>query len=196
MYRPELPSTPIPALIQSSISSSSSLQHGIETHTSLTQPRPYLASRTPRNPHADAHRAPAFLRSAFLKQSASTLPYPYFHGIVTSTSLGHRWLSVGNDADAMESHHRVAYDTTPSQVFSSLGGFAVRTDWRISGPKHCETTSDFSPSSSPMSMLTLNWSSSAVVAISEERKRRGAARVEFSFVSGTEGVRRRSRWSR
>ena len=49
----------------------------------------------------------------------------------------------------MESHHRVANDTTSSQVFSSLGGFAVQTDWIISGPKHCETTSDFSPSLKP-----------------------------------------------
>ena len=90
----------------------------------------------------------------------------------------------------MESHHRIADDTTPSQVFSSLGGFAVRTDWRISGSKHCETTSDFSPSSSPMSMLTLNRSSLTIVTISEEGKRRGAAKVEFSFVSGTDGFRR------
>ena len=40
---------------------------------SLTQPGPYLASRTSRNPHADAHSTSAFPRSAFLRQTASTL---------------------------------------------------------------------------------------------------------------------------
>ncbi|KIJ94663.1 hypothetical protein K443DRAFT_640989 [Laccaria amethystina LaAM-08-1] len=72
-YRAEAkrPSAPIPALICSSTSSSSSItiapSDDPKTHPSLTQPRPYLASRTPRNPHADAHRALAYPRPAFLR---------------------------------------------------------------------------------------------------------------------------------
>jgi len=36
----------------------------------------------------------------------------------------------------MESHRRVADDVTPSQSSSSLGGFAVRTDWRRHPTSH------------------------------------------------------------
>jgi len=47
--------------VQRSTSSSSSVtippSDGSKTPPSLTQPRSYLASRTPRNPHADTHRA-------------------------------------------------------------------------------------------------------------------------------------------
>ena len=76
---------------QRSASSSSSItippSNGSKAPPSLTQPRSYLASRTPRNPHADAHRALAFPRFAFLRYSACSLCYPSFHGIGTSTSL-------------------------------------------------------------------------------------------------------------
>ena len=40
---------------------------------SLTQLRPYLASRSPRRPHPDARRALAYALSAFLRQTASFL---------------------------------------------------------------------------------------------------------------------------
>ena len=36
----------------------------------------------------------------------------------------------------MESHRRVADDVTPSQSSSTLGGFAVRTDWRRHPTSH------------------------------------------------------------
>jgi len=34
----------------------------------------------------------------------------------------------------MESHYRLADEIAPTQIFSSLGGFAVRTAWRTSDP--------------------------------------------------------------
>ena len=56
---------------QGSTSSSSSItilpSDGSITFPSLAQPRCYLASRTPGNPHADAHRALAFPWFAFLR---------------------------------------------------------------------------------------------------------------------------------
>ena len=93
------------------------LSNGSETLPSLTKPRPYLASRTPLHPHADAHCASAFPRSAFLRLTASSLCYPSFHGIGTSTSLG---LLLGNDVDGIESHYRVADDITPLSNFFEL----------------------------------------------------------------------------
>ena len=47
--------------------------HGSKTPPSLTQPQPYIASRTPLDPYVGAHRALAYPRSAFLRQTASSL---------------------------------------------------------------------------------------------------------------------------
>ena len=46
--------------------------NGSKTPPCLTRPRPYLGSRTFRNPHADAHRALAFPWSEFPGQTASS----------------------------------------------------------------------------------------------------------------------------
>ena len=50
-------------------------------------------------------------------------------------------------------------------------------DWRSYDPKHCETTSNFSPSSSPSSTPKSNWSSATIAQTREEcegrRRRRG-----------------------
>ena len=48
-------------------------QRWLKKSPSLTQPRPNLASRSPRNLHADAHRCLAFPWSAFLRQTSSSL---------------------------------------------------------------------------------------------------------------------------
>jgi hypothetical protein len=71
----------------------------LKNSDSLTQTRPYPASRTPPNPHVDAQLTLAFPRSDFPRQTASSLCELSFHGIGTSTSLSLGWLLVGNDAD-------------------------------------------------------------------------------------------------
>ena len=86
------------------------LSGGSKTPRSLTQPQPYLASRTPRNSHADAEGALAFPRSAFLSQTASFLCWPSSHEIRTSDSDGY---SFEVARMGMESQHCVAYDITP-----------------------------------------------------------------------------------
>ena len=107
---------------------------GSKTPPSLTQPRSYLASRTPRNPHADAHFRD--LRFSDMR------PVPFVGCLFTGSE---RRREVGNDVDGTESRHRVA-DTTP-QISSTWSGFAVRTDWRSSDPSTARRRPTFSPSS-------------------------------------------------
>ncbi|KIK01530.1 hypothetical protein K443DRAFT_6819 [Laccaria amethystina LaAM-08-1] len=97
-----------------------------------------------------------------------------------SDSDGFRWEMTRM---AMESHHRVANDITPSQIFSSWGGFTMRADWLSS--KNCETTFKFSPSSSPRSMLKSNWSTSTIAQSGAEDDFNGPADIYVP----TEGCR-------
>ena len=106
--------------------------------------------------------------------------------------LGRRWAS---DSGAfrldmtrigMESLHRVADDIT--WWIRSANG--LKNPWS----KHCETTSDFSPSSSPMSMVSLNRSSLLTVTIRSERERRRRQRaLRFFLVGETLGAVRSSK---
>ena len=89
-YRP--PPAPHSFVPQCSASSSSSItippSDGSKTAPSLTQPRSYLASRTPRNPHADAPPRSS-ISVVCVSQIDGLFPLlPVFHGIGTSTSLG------------------------------------------------------------------------------------------------------------
>jgi hypothetical protein len=148
-------------LIQFSTSTSSSIippSDDSKTPPSLTQPRPYLTSRTPRNPHADAHHALAF-PAVCIPQTDVQFPL-----LRLFTELERRQAS---DLDGvrlemtwmgMESHHRVADFIIPSEISSSCSGFAVRTDWRSSDPSTVRRHPT-SPSSSPSLMPKSNWSS-------------------------------------
>ena len=60
---------------------------GSKSPPSLTQPQPYIASCTPLDPYAGAHRALAYPRSVFLRKTASSLFSHLF------TALEHRQTS-------------------------------------------------------------------------------------------------------
>ena len=184
------PSAPISALIQfSALSLLLFLQHhspsdGSKTLSSLTQPRPYLASRRPRHPH---QISTVFQHTCGLRFS-DRRPVPFVS--LLFAGLEGQLASMEMTRMGMESHHHVADGITPSQIFLSWGGFAMRTDWRNSHPKHCETTSNFSPSSSPSSMPKSTWSSATIAQTLEEREgRRHRRGLRFSC-GGTGEVRR------
>ena len=93
-YPSELSSAPSSALIRSS---TFNLQLFLHQHTPqrwlkncpLLNPTSVLSRISyTRNPHPDPHCALAFPRFAFLRYTGSSLCYPSFHGIGTSTSLG------------------------------------------------------------------------------------------------------------
>ncbi|KIJ90212.1 hypothetical protein K443DRAFT_15416 [Laccaria amethystina LaAM-08-1] len=67
------PHSRAPSLINLQLSPNHHPQQWLKTPSSLTQPRPYLASRAPQNPHADAHRALACLWLRF----SVTRPDPF-----------------------------------------------------------------------------------------------------------------------
>ena len=76
--------------------------HGSKNPPSLTQPQPYIASRTPRDPYAGTHRALAYPGLRF----SDRRPVPFFSHLVTALEhrqTSYRKLLVGNTRMGMES---------------------------------------------------------------------------------------------